>query len=66
MGFTSEKKGLFSNVKSTGIRPDVFRKTSSDGGILMEVERGKTISNNMDLLDVWKTPLCAEAKICFF
>lgn len=65
MGFTSEKKGLFSNVKSTGIRPDFFRKTSSGRGILMEVERGKTIANNMDLLDVWKTHLCAEANHLF-
>jgi hypothetical protein len=65
MGFTSEKKGLFSNVKSTGIRPDFFRKTSSGGGVLMEVERGKTIANNMDLLDVWKTHLCVDANHLF-
>jgi hypothetical protein len=65
LGFTSEKKGLFSNVKSAGIRPDFFRKTASGGGVLMEVERGKTIANNMDLLDVWKTHLCVEANHLF-
>jgi hypothetical protein len=31
-------------------------------GIIAEVERGKTITNNnMDLLDIWKTHLCSEA-----
>lgn len=65
LGFTSEKKGLFSNVSASGLRPDFYTKTYSGGGVLMEVERGKTIANNMDLLDVWKTHLCTEAKHLF-
>jgi hypothetical protein len=64
LGFTSEKKGLFASYKVSGIRPDYF-KSLEDGGILFEVERGKTIANNMDLLDVWKTHLCLEAKHLF-
>jgi hypothetical protein len=64
LGFTSEKKGLFASYKVSGIRPDYF-KSLEDGGILFEVERGKTIANNMDLLDVWKTHLCIEAKHLF-
>ena len=64
LGFVSEKKGLFAAYKVSGIRPDYF-KPIVGGGILFEVERGKTIANNMDLLDVWKTHLCSEAKHLF-
>ena len=64
LGFSSEKKGLFAEYRVSGIRPDYF-KPIEGGGILFEVERGKTIANNMDLLDVWKTHLCREAKHLF-
>jgi hypothetical protein len=64
LGFVSEKKGLFADYKVSGIRPDYFMSIAG-GGILFEVERGKTIANNMDLLDVWKTHLCSEAKHLF-
>lgn len=64
LGFTSERKGLFANFKVSGIRPDYF-KDITGGGILFEVERGKTIANNMDLLDVWKAHICTEAKHLF-
>jgi hypothetical protein len=30
-------------------------------GSLLEVERGKTTINNMDLLDFWKCHICAHA-----
>jgi acetylornithine deacetylase/succinyl-diaminopimelate desuccinylase-like protein len=50
-GFQSEKKGLFANVDVSGIRPDYFKEIPG-GGVLFEVERGKTLANNMDLLDV--------------
>ena len=46
LGFVSEKKGLFASYKVSGIRPDYFRNMEG-GGILFEVERGKTIANNM-------------------
>jgi hypothetical protein len=64
LGFTSERKGLFADFKVAGLRPDYF-KPLDDGGILFEVERGKTLANNMDLLDVWKTHICKEAKHLF-
>ena len=64
LGFTSEKKQLFSEYKVGGLRPDYY-KPLSKGGILFEVERGKTIANNMDLLDVWKTHICKEANHLF-
>lgn len=64
LGFTSEKKQLFSQYKVGGLRPDYY-KPLSKGGILFEVERGKTIANNMDLLDIWKTHICKEANHLF-
>ncbi len=64
LGFASEKKGLFSDINVPGIRPD-FYKEIPGGGIIVEVERGKTIANNMDLLDVWKTHICPSANHLF-
>jgi hypothetical protein len=46
------------------LHPDYY-KPLAKGGILFEVERGKTIANNMDLLDVWKTHICREANHLF-
>ena len=46
LGFSSEKKHLFSEYKVGGLRPDYY-KPLSKGGILFEVERGKTIANNI-------------------
>jgi hypothetical protein len=64
LGFQSERKGLFKDMTVSGIRPDYYKQLDG-GGILFEVERGKTIANNMDLLDVWKTHICREAKHLF-
>ena len=64
LGFQSERKGLFKDMTVAGIRPDYY-KPLVGGGILFEVERGKTIANNMDLLDVWKTHICPEARHLF-
>ena len=64
LGFESEKKGLFKDYKTPRLRPDYFKKLNN-GGILLEVERGKTITNNMDLLDLWKCHICKEANHLF-
>ena len=64
LGFQSEKKGLFENYKSA-LRPDYYKVLSSTSGIIMEVERGKTTINNMDLLDVWKCHICENANYLF-
>ena len=32
---------------------------------MLEIERGKTITNNMDLLDMWKCHLCPSADFLF-
>ena len=63
LGFTSEAKGLFTEYKNN-LRPDYFRPVSGNG-IILEVERGKTTTNNMDLLDFWKCHLCQHADYLF-
>ena len=64
LGFQSEKKGLFAeSIK--GLRPDYFMAIGPADGILLEVERGKTTTNNMDLLDFWKCHLCVKAHYLF-
>ena len=65
LGFTSEKNGLFSNLSVKQLRPDYYLKLDNKSGIIMEVERGKTIANNMDLLDIWKCHICDEANFLF-
>jgi hypothetical protein len=64
LGFRSEKKGLFAKYKTSGLRPDYFLPMGKSG-IIMEVERGKTLPNNMDLLDLWKCHICEEADYRF-
>lgn len=64
LGFCSEKRGLFSNCDVPGLRPDYYAQVG-DSGILLEVERGKTTSNNMDFLDFWKCHICDDAEFLF-
>ena len=63
IGFESEKKGLFKD-SGLALRPDYFLPIDNTG-ILLEVERGKTTINNMDLLDFWKCHLCGVANHLF-
>ena len=63
LGFTSEAKGLFLQYENK-LRPDYFPGHGTTG-ILLEVERGKTTTNNMDLLDLWKCHLCKHADYLF-
>ena len=64
LGFQSEKKRLFSDIPTNNLRPDYYRPVD-DSGIIIEVERGKTIMNNMDMLDMWKCHLCKSANHLF-
>lgn len=64
LGFASERTGLFASYDNRALRPDYFlplRRTS----ILLEVERGKTTINNMDLLDFCKCQICHHADYLF-
>jgi hypothetical protein len=63
LGFTSEAKGLFLEYENK-LRPDYYRPIEGSG-VLLEVERGKTTTNNMDLLDFWKCHLCRTADYLF-
>ncbi len=64
LGFENEKTGLFTNYAVPALRPDYFCRLG-DSGILLEVERGKTTTNNMDLLDFWKCHICEHAEYLF-
>jgi hypothetical protein len=64
LGFQSEKRGLFRDYQVAPLRPDFYRPVGKSG-IILEVERGKTLTNNMDLLDLWKCHLCANADFLF-
>lgn len=64
LGFRDESKGLFKEYSSSALRPDYFMPLG-DTGIILEVERGKTTINNMDLLDFWKCHICAHADYLF-
>lgn len=63
-GFRSEARGLFADYEPRNLRPDFYLKIG-DSGVLLEVERGKTIDNNMDILDFWKTHICPHADHLF-
>jgi hypothetical protein len=63
LGFTSQRRELFDEYP-VGLRPDWFREVG-ETGILLEVERGKTVTNNMDLLDLWKCHICTHAEHLF-
>ena len=64
LGFKDESKGLFANYHNKALRPDYFLPISNTG-ILLEVERGKTTTNNMDFLDFWKCHICEHAHYLF-
>jgi hypothetical protein len=64
LGFSSEKVGLFADYENRFLRPDYFLPIDGNG-ILLEVERGKTTTNNMDLLDLWKCHICVHADYLF-
>lgn len=63
LGFRDESKGLFSAYQSA-LRPDYFLRIGNTG-VILEVERGKTTINNMDLLDFWKCHICEHADYLF-
>jgi len=62
LGFQSEKQGLFSN---NALRPDYYLQLAPNRGIILEVEKGKTLTNNMDILDLWKCHICSYAQYLF-
>ncbi len=63
LGFTSQKKTLFADYP-IALRPDWYYPLG-ETGVLLEIERGKTVTNNMDLLDLWKCHICRQAHHLF-
>jgi hypothetical protein len=63
LGFRDESRGLFASYQSA-LRPDYYLPIGRTG-IILEVERGKTTINNMDLLDFWKCHICEHADYLF-
>ncbi len=49
----------------TRARPDFIFKLGPERGILAEVERGGTTTNNHDLKDLWKTHVAPDAQHLF-
>jgi hypothetical protein len=49
----------------THARPDFFYRLSDSRGILAEVERGGTTTNNHDLKDIWKAHISPDAQHLF-
>lgn len=49
----------------TRARPDFFFRLSEGRGILAEVERGGTTTNNHDLKDLWKAHIATDAHHLF-
>lgn len=49
----------------TQARPDFYFPLSPGRGIIAEVERGGTVTNNHDLKDLWKTHIAPDAQHLF-
>ncbi|WP_181312550.1 hypothetical protein [Nocardioides campestrisoli] len=49
----------------TRARPDFFFRLGADRGIVAEVERGGTTTNNHDLKDLWKAHVAPDAHHLF-
>ena len=60
LGFRDESRGLFAQYSTKGVRPDYYMEVGCTG-VILEVERGKTTTNNMDFLDFWKCHICRTA-----
>lgn len=49
----------------TSARPDFYKSLGPGRGVLAEVERGGTTTNNHDLKDLWKTHIAPDAQHLF-
>ena len=46
-------------------RPDFFYRLGPDQGVIAEVERGGTVTNNHDLKDIWKAHIARDVQHLF-
>jgi hypothetical protein len=65
MGFEEEVVLLPQDGFVSRARPDFYFDLGQERGILAEVERGGTTTNNHDLKDLWKTHVASNAQHLF-
>ena len=65
LGFAEEVVLTPQDGLVTHARPDFFYRLSEGRGILAEVERGGTTTNNHDLKDLWKAHIAPDAQHLF-
>lgn len=65
VGFTEEHVLTPQLGFSTDARPDLFYRLAPGRGVLAEVGRSGTTTNNHDLKDFWKAHIAAEAHHLF-
>ena len=65
LGFVEEKRIKQTFGLVTQARPDFIRYLGAERGILAEVERGGTTTNNHDLKDFWKAHIAPDAHHLF-
>lgn len=65
LGFRQERVLAPEDGFVTLARPDFFFPLGPGRGVLAEVERGGTTTNNHDLKDLWKTHIAQEAQHLF-
>lgn len=65
LGFQEEHRVAGVGTYSGGARADFYGSLGPGRGIIVEVERGGTITNNHDLKDFWKTHIAEDAHHLF-
>lgn len=65
LGFLEETRFADDAGFLTRARPDFIYRLSNGRGVLAEVERGGTTTNNHDLKDFWKTHIAPDAQHLF-
>lgn len=65
LGFREEQVLTAEIGLSNRPRPDFIHRLAPGRGVLAEVERGGTITNNHDLKDFWKTHIAPDAHHLF-
>lgn len=65
LGFSEEVVLTPQDGFVTQARPDFYFPLTEGRGIIAEVERGGTVTNNHDLKDLWKTHVAPDAQHLF-
>lgn len=65
LGFESERRVEGVTEYAGYARADLYRALGPGRGVIVEVERGGTVTNNHDLKDFWKTHIATNAHHLF-